>query len=148
MDGTICDIRSAVNNVRSSLDANFEDVKYNYPWSIPGFFLELKPIPLAIESVKKLSSSHDVWFLSRPSFKNLHSYTEKATWIRDKFGYDLQKKLILCGDKSLLKGDILIDDSNNANQNKFEGLWIRIGNQEYPDWISVLSKINNYRLFG
>ena len=144
MDGTICDIRSAVNKVRSSLDVNFEDVKYNYPWSIPGFFLELEQIPLAIDSVKKLSSVHDVWFLSRPSFKNLHSYTEKAIWIRDNFGYDLQKKLILCGDKSLLKGDILIDDSNNANQDKFEGLWIRIWNPEFPDWISVLSKIDNY----
>lgn len=146
MDGTICDIHSAVKRVRFSLSENPKNTEYKYPWSIPGFFSDMEEIPNSIESVKELSSMHDVWFLSRPSFKNLHSYTEKATWIRNKFGCDLQKKLILCGDKSLLRGDILIDDSDNANQEKFEGLWIKIGSSECPDWKCVLSKIDNYCL--
>lgn len=147
MDGTICDIHSSVKKARESLQYNTEEMYYKYPWSIPGFFSELSELPFAIESVKHLSSIHDVWFLSRPSFKNVNSYSEKAIWIRDKFGYDLQKKLILCGDKSLLRGDILIDDSDNANQDKFEGLWIKIGDSEFPDWKYVLSKIDNYSLF-
>jgi 5'-nucleotidase len=98
-------------------------------------------MPLAIESVKNLAERFDVWFLSRPSFKNTGSYTEKAEWIKKYFGYDLQKKLILCGDKSLLKGKILVDDSDNASQDKFEGVWIRIGSDKYPDWTSVIERI-------
>jgi 5'(3')-deoxyribonucleotidase len=141
LDGTICDLKGSVNKFRKENTNKIGEICYDYPWSLPGFFLSLEPMPLAIESVKNLAERFDVWFLSRPSFKNTGSYTEKAEWIKKYFGYDLQKKLILCGDKSLLKGKILVDDSDNASQDKFEGVWIRIGSDKYPDWTSVIERI-------
>lgn len=41
-------------------------------------------------------------------------------------------------DKSLLKGDYLIDDGDNANQNKFEGELIKFGSDKFPNWQVVL----------
>lgn len=47
---------------------------------------------------------------------NLHSYTEKAQWIQKYFGTEGLKRLILFGNKSLVKGDYLIDDTQVDEQ--------------------------------
>lgn len=146
MDGTIADIASAVHEYREKYkDVDVSGIHYLYPWSTPGFFSDLKPLPNAINSVKKLAEFEDVWFLSRPSFKNTSSYTEKADWIKKYFGYEMQKKLILAGDKSLMMGDILVDDADNANQAGFKGTWIKYGSDEFPNWQKVLDRINSIR---
>lgn len=148
LDNTICDLRGAINQFRK--ENNYPNRKEfdSYPWSKPGFFLNLDPFLLAIECVKNLCSEFNVWILSRPSFKNTESYTEKAEWVKKHFGYEVQKKLILCGNKSLLKGTILVDDSDNAFQDKFDGIWIKIGSSEYPDWLSVYKRIKEISDLG
>ena len=142
LDGTVCDIKKAVNDFREkNTHLNTDSIQFKYPWSLPGFFLNLEPIPGAIENANQLISDYDVWFLSRPSFKNTHSYTEKAEWVKNHFGYEMQKKLILCGDKSLLTGRILIDDAENANQRGFMGIWLKIGSDQYPTWETVNQRV-------
>jgi 5'(3')-deoxyribonucleotidase len=149
LDGTICDIKKAVYEFRlKNGNLNPNDIQFKYPWSLPGFFLGLEPIPGAIESVKQLASVHDVWFLSRPSFKNTHSYTEKAEWIKEHFGYEMQKKLILCGDKSLLIGRILIDDAENGNQRGFNGVWLKIGSERFPTWDEINQRVKEISDLG
>ena len=148
LDGTVCDLKSAVNKYREENKDLSNTVQYKYPWSIPGFFLNLNPIPLAVESVDFLKKNYDVWFLSRPSFKNTNSYTEKAEWVKKHFGYEMQRKLILCGDKSLLKGKILVDDAENAKQDKFDGVWLKIGSEQYPGWESILTRIQEISELG
>jgi 5'(3')-deoxyribonucleotidase len=54
-----------------------------------------------------LKENYDVWILTRPSYKNINSYSEKAQWVLNHLGYDVQEKTIMCGDKSLLKEIIL-----------------------------------------
>lgn len=132
MDGTLCDFFGAA---RKSL---IDNPTQKYPQSQWGFFLKLKPLDQAIESFHKLSEKYDVWILTRPSFRNTNSWTEKAQWIWDNLGYEYVEKTIMSGDKSLLKGDYLIDDDTNANQEKFEGELIRFGSEKFPNWISVL----------
>jgi 5'(3')-deoxyribonucleotidase len=46
--------------------------------------------------------------------------------------------MVLCGDKSLLKGEYLIDDTNTAGQSDFEGEWIHFGSDKFPNWDSVV----------
>jgi 5'(3')-deoxyribonucleotidase len=53
----------------------------------------------------------------------------------------MQKKLILCGDKSLLTGRILIDDAENANQRGFPGIWLKIGSEQFPTWDSINQRV-------
>jgi 5'-nucleotidase len=42
-------------------------------------------------------------------------------------------------DKSLLIGNYLIDDQDNANQREFKGKWIHFGSNEFKSWDSVLN---------
>ncbi len=132
MDGVLCDF------FKAALEALRKYPEQKYPQSQWGFFLKLKEIPDAIESFRKLEEKYDVWILTRPSFRNVNCFTEKAQWIWDHLGFDVVQRMILCGDKSLLKGDFLIDDTNTAGQSDFEGEWIHFGSDKFPNWNSVV----------
>lgn len=138
MDGVLCNFYDAAKEFIK----NNPDVKY--PQSKIGFFLNLKEMPNAIESFNKLKKDYDVWILTRPSFRNINCYSEKAQWVENNLGYDVLKKTIFSGDKSLLKGDYLIDDKLNANQDKFEGELIRFGSDKFKNWNKVLDFFNNH----
>jgi 5'(3')-deoxyribonucleotidase len=110
-----------------------------YPQSRYGFFTDLEPMPDAIESFQYLQQHHDVWILTRPSFKNPLCYTEKRIWVEKKFGIDTCEKFIISPDKSLFIGDILIDDYPHHN---FPGEQILFGSASYPDWRTVINYID------
>ena len=139
MDGVLCDYISQYNH---DLNVNTHQP---YPQSQYGFFIKLKPLPNAIEAVNELKLYYDVWILTRPSLLNLNSYSEKAFWIREYLGQEFVNKLIMCPDKSLVKGHYLIDDTNYANQDKFEGEWIHFGSEAFPDWGTILVYLNLYK---
>lgn len=132
MDGVLC------NFFKAALEALRKNPEQKYPQSQWGFFLKLEEIPGAIESVNKLKEKYDVWILTRPSFHNVNCFTEKAQWIWDHLGFDMLQKTIMSGDKSLLKGEYLIDDTNTAGQSEFEGEWIHFGSDKFKNWNSVL----------
>lgn len=75
-----------------------------------GFFLNLKEIEGSIEGVKELAKKHDVFFCSSPLTKNINSVKEKQLWVKEKFGEEWIRKMIIAKDKTIIKGDILIDD--------------------------------------
>ena len=110
-----------------------------YPQSQYGFFMNLEPIKDSIESFKMLEEHFDMWILTRPSVQNPLCYTEKAIWVREKLGLDIQRKTIMCCDKSLLKGDFLIDDTTDYGQTDFEGRFIHFVTDKFPDWKTVVN---------
>lgn len=132
MDGVLC------NFYKAAKKALQENPTQRYPQSQWGFFLKLEEISGAIEAFNKLQEKYDVWILTRPSFRNVNCFTEKAQWVWDHLGFNAVEKTIMAGDKSLLKGDYLIDDMDGDGQPNFEGEWIRFGSYKYPDWNSVL----------
>jgi len=132
MDGVLCDFYGAA---RREIRENPEQ---KFPQSRWGFFLTLEEIPNSINSINLLKEKYDVRILTKPSERNLNCFTEKAQWILDHLGFDMVKKLIFSSDKSIVKGDYLIDDQNNANQDKFEGEWIEFNSKKFPDWESVI----------
>jgi len=97
------------------------------------FFLTLSICPAAKESIEKLASIPDVdfYFLSKPSWSNPYSYAHKRIWLEKHFGDIAYKRLILTHNKSLLKGDFLLDDYNK-NRDGFGGEFVLIGSYEYP----------------
>jgi 5'(3')-deoxyribonucleotidase len=138
MDGVLCDFRKGItDNILAPANLNEE----KFPQSRLGFFILLEPIEGAIDAVNKLREKYDVWILTRPSFYNLHCYTEKAIWVRKHLGYEMQKKLILSGDKSLLIGDYLIDDTDKDGQDKFVGKLMLFGSEKYRKWENVLQEL-------
>ncbi len=126
MDDTLCDFRGAFNRSKTP--------ELIYPQSKYGFFLGLKPINGAVDAFIKLSKHHDVYILTRPSIKNPLCYTEKRIWVENHLGMEACERLIITPNKSLNKGDYLIDDVKW----EFEGKQLLFGSEQYPDWESIL----------
>ncbi len=129
MDDTLCDFMGPFKS---------GEYQMKFPQSKVGFFLDLKPLDFAIEGIKTLQTKYDVWILTRPSIKNTHCYTEKAEWIKKYFGEDMLNRMVLCPDKSLVKGDFLIDDDIKHGQPEFEGEWLHFATDKFPNWKLVV----------
>lgn len=87
--------------------------------TLPGFFRNLKPIQYSQDVLKKLSEKHHVYIASAAmQFPN--SLEEKSDWLDEHFPFIHWKNRILCGDKHILKGDVLIDD-RSYNLKDFDG---------------------------
>lgn len=109
-----------------------------FPQSNWGFFANLEPIEGGVEAVKELMEYYDVYILTRPSYQNILCYTEKRIWIEKYFGLEFCKKIIMSCNKSLLKGDYLIDDTLEHGQTEFEGELLHFGSgNSYEDWNSI-----------
>jgi len=119
------------------------DLTQPYPQSVKGFFEGLMPLDGAIQAYKWLKDQgYDVKFLTAPSVYNPMSYMEKRISIEKWFGFTACKDLIICDDKSLVKGDYLIDNNEASNkQNEFEGELIHFGSARFPDWNAVVNYI-------
>lgn len=129
----LCDFKQGI---KDGIDSS---PKHVYQQSRYGFFIDLSPINGAIDAVNWLKEHFDVWILTRPSIMNITSYSEKAYWVQKHFGIDMLNKLIMSPDKSLVKGDYLIDDSILDNQDKFDGVLIRFSIDPYFNtWNDVL----------
>lgn len=106
----------------------------------PGFFRNVTVMPDAIEVVKKLHEQHEVFIVSAATeFPN--SLKEKHEWLEEHFPFIHWKNLVLCGDKSIVKGDVIIDD-HEKNLKVFEGqtlLFDAIHNQSLVGYQRVKS---------
>ena len=72
------------------------------------------------------------------SVYNPLSYTEKRLWVEDHLGFEAVERLIIAPDKSLLRGDVLIDDqAEGRGQEKFVGLVLIFGSEAFPSWVAV-----------
>lgn len=79
----------------------------------PGFFGQFPVVEGAFEGVEEmLRRGHDVWVCTKPMESNPTCHSDKYGWIEEHFPA-LKHKLIIAPDKSLIKGDILIDDAIN-----------------------------------
>jgi len=139
MDDVICDFAGAYN---SALQQN---PTMKHPQSQYGFFANLTPKEGAIEAIEALIQSpvFELYVLTAPSTRNPFSYTEKRVWIEKYFGYDFVEKLIICVNKSLLKGDYLIDDNTSGKgQEGFEGELLHFGGTQYPHWHLIRQSLN------
>lgn len=74
-----------------------------------GFFANLPLIANSQEVIRALNDKHEVYIASAAmEFK--YSLEEKHDWLDKYFPFIHWKRRIFCGDKSVLKGDVLIDD--------------------------------------
>ena len=141
MDGVLADYDKAFAEVRRAQP----DV--NYPQSLPQFFEHLEPISGAIDAFHQLSAKHDVYILTAPSTRNPLSYTQKRLWVENHLGFDVTERLIICSNKGLLKGDILIDDNiDGKGQEDFEGQVLHFGSEAFPHWSKILNAITAMKL--
>ncbi len=75
----------------------------------PGFFRTLPVMTDAVESVRQLMETFDVYIVSA-AMEFPQSLPEKYEWLAEHFPFIGWKKIIFCGDKSIVDTHYMIDD--------------------------------------
>lgn len=78
------------------------------------WFLDLPVVDGAVEGLNALADHPDVaevWICTKPLEANPHCQSDKANWIRTHFGEEWLRRLIITPDKSMVQGDLLLDDA-------------------------------------
>jgi 5'-nucleotidase len=130
MDGVLADTLNGFNKRLSELYPQIPLILYEnlnefylencYPkeyrkniesiWKSKNLFLDLSPMPGAIEAIDKLRKISDICICSSPFEENPTGVQDKWDWIIKYFGKSYTKRLILTRDKTRVSGDYLIDD--------------------------------------
>ncbi|NP_001404571.1 5'(3')-deoxyribonucleotidase, cytosolic type isoform 2 [Mus musculus] len=81
----------------------------------PGFFLNLEPIPGALDALREMNDMKDteVFICTTPLLKYDHCVGEKYRWVEQNLGPEFVERIILTRDKTVVMGDLLIDDKDN-----------------------------------
>ena len=80
-----------------------------------GFYLSFPPIPEGIEAVRKMVElGHHVFIctapLTNPDDHDYHCLGEKYRWVKKYLGEEFIERIIPAKDKTMVHGEILIDD--------------------------------------
>ncbi len=75
-----------------------------------GFFLNLEPIAGAIEAIREMSKLFDVYICTAPKWYDKYCVPEKYESVRRLLGQGFAERIIMTRDKTLVRGDYLIDD--------------------------------------
>ena len=135
MDGVLVDFQSGLDlqpeNIKKEYEGRFDE--------IPGLFAEMKPMPGAIEAMHTLQEHFDLYILSTAPWKNPSAWSDKVKWVTRYLDDVFHKRMVITHCKNLCKGDYLIDDRGKNGTSEFEGEWIPFGNDQFPDWESVVN---------
>jgi 5'(3')-deoxyribonucleotidase len=99
-----------------------------------GFFRYAPLVPFAPEILERINKRYDVFIVSSATeFPN--SLEEKYYWMEEHFPFIRWNQLVFCGSKSIINGDIMIDD-HYKNLDYFQGktfLFTQPHNHGLPD---------------
>ena len=132
MDGVLADVysrffelheeetgqRLSVREIAGLLEA--EAFPEQLKWvTTPGFFRTVPVMPGSIERLKKLNKNFTVIVISLAT-EFPQSLTDKQLWLHDHFPFIGWQQIVFCGDKNIIKADIMIDD-HIKNLDHFKG---------------------------
>ncbi|MFC5408356.1 5'(3')-deoxyribonucleotidase [Larkinella bovis] len=75
----------------------------------PGFFADIAVMPGAPEITRELSKKYDL-FVTSAAMEFRNSLAEKYDWLDRYFPHIPWQNRVFCGDKSIIRADIMIDD--------------------------------------
>lgn len=77
----------------------------------PDFYANLRPITGAITALRQAAKQgHDIRFVTSPWVSNPRCASDKLNWIVRYYGARWGQRVVITTDKTLVHGDILIDD--------------------------------------
>ena len=132
MDGVLADVysrffelheqetgkRLTVDDVSGLLEA--EAFHGQRKWvTTPGFFRSVPVMEGSIQGLQLLNDKYDVIVASMAT-EFPDSLTDKQIWLHEHFPFITWKQIIFCGNKDLIKADIMIDD-HPKNLDLFKG---------------------------
>ena len=135
MDGVLVDIypvffrlheeetgeRPTLSDIIGKLEA--EAFKNQRRWvNTPGFFRNLPVMKGSREVLRRLDERYEI-IIGSLATEFPDCMTDKQMWIQENFPFISWKQIVFCGDKNLIKADIMIDD-HFKNLDNFEGMTI------------------------
>lgn len=77
-----------------------------------GFYENLEPVPGAIEAILEIARLQDVEVrICTSPVTSRYGYEEKHDWVRRHLGESFLRRIITTPDKTLVRGDVLVDDN-------------------------------------
>jgi len=139
MDGVLVDLSKKLKEYPNDIVASFD--RMDMIEQLPSLFLNPEPIEGAVDAFNKFceSDKYDCYILSTAPWDAPWAWTQKREWVEKHLGKNAYKRLILSHNKNLCMGDYLIDDRTKNGAGEFTGELIQFGNNEFPDWNSVLN---------
>lgn len=117
--------------------------------SKPGFFLDLEPIPGAVEGVRKLVDlGHDVVVVTAAR----HGHRDKLDWVQKNLPFLDYRHVVFAHRKELVRGDVLFDDApHNLAAFQSYGLPVAMAyrynegapGERVPDWPAFVKLMQN-----
>ena len=136
IDGIIAEFESKMFHQIKTL---IKDEHYEYRSAL---YELVPPIKGGIQAVESLLNMNEVEvnFISTPTWYDTEVWMEKREWLSQLFKSDkVTKRLFLCHQKHLLRGDYLIDHSWRYGSKHFQGEWIHVGvDPRFQGWDEVL----------
>jgi len=109
----------------------------------PHFYRNLKPIPGAIEAIKEIADSgHEVFICTSPSVTNNTCVQNKFEWVEEHLGKEWKHKIVLTKDKTVVNGDVLIDDKPRIDGIEGKPSWVHVlYDQPYNRWLKRVKRL-------
>lgn len=155
MDGVIADVytrffelheekygvKLTINDVKGRLEAlAFTDQR---TWvNTAGFFSTVPVMPGSIDALMKLSNHYDIRIVSMATEFPL-CLNDKRQWLVEHFPFISWRQMVFCGDKSLIKGEIMIDD-HIKNLDDFPGETIMFNQPHNLPQITRHRRVDNW----
>lgn len=106
-----------------------------------GLLLDLEPVPGGVVALKLLSQTHHVFIVTAPPMSD-YALADKLEWVKRNVGEDWRNKVFVTHQKTLIAGDILIDDAPNPLGSKVAPpTWIHLA-LEQPWNTECVERVN------
>lgn len=135
MDNVLVDFPSGITQLSDQECEQYAD-RYD---EVPHIFSKMKPLEGAVEAYAKLSQIFDTYILSTAPWNNPTAWSDKLVWVQTYLGSHAYKRLILSHHKNLNDGHYLIDDRTKNGVDRFRGVHIHFGTEQFPDWRTVVN---------
>ncbi len=137
MDNVLVDFPSGIARLSDDAKAEFQG-RYD---DAPGIFALMDPMPVALDSYRRLAVEFDTYILSTAPWGNPAAWQQKVQWVQAHLGSGptspAYKRLILTHHKNLNRGDFLVDDRTARGADRFEGEHVHFGREPFPHWPAV-----------
>ena len=111
-------VRLTINEVAGMLEADAFPNQRKWV-TTPGFFRTVPVMAGSCDGLKLLNHNFEVIVVSMAT-EFPHSLTDKLLWLHEHFPFISWKQIVFCGNKDLIRADIMIDD-HFKNLDNFNG---------------------------
>ena len=91
-----------------------------------GFFRDLAPREGALAAVREIAEAYEVFICTSPVLTSSFCAAEKYAWVERHLGAEWKRRVVLTSDKTLVRGDVLIDDKPQITGAEAEPAWVHL----------------------